>query len=200
MKIAQHYCIYNLLSCRLESRFRGYQHGKTRRPSDRDPAPAISRAGAAQVAGRRMAPPPLPRRRGRRRGVRRDRAARARRPAGGHPPPLSLDQGADQHRLPDEPGADPQPGPLGRQPGVPSHGRSDQRGCPRASSPPSRPRGIRAVNPSMGFPMEMDRVPRQDLGRLPQAGRRGGGARADGHPPQRHPPEVRQLHPPGARS
>ena len=40
-------------------------------------------------------------------------------------------------------------------------------------------------------------LPRQDLGRVAQAGRRGGRPGADGHPPQRHPPEVRQLHPAG---
>ena len=37
--------------------------------------------------------------------------------------PLPVDADADQPRLPDEPGADPQPGPLGRQPGVPPHRR-----------------------------------------------------------------------------
>ena len=54
---------------------------------------------------------------------------------------LSLDQGADQHRLPDEPRADPQPGPLGRQPGVPPHRRTGPTRSPARSSPPSRPRG-----------------------------------------------------------
>ena len=57
--------------------------------------------------------------------------------------------------------------------------------------------GIRAVNPAMGFPMEMDRFPGRNLGRLAQAGRRRGGPRSHGHPPQRHPPQVRQLHPAG---
>ena len=51
--------------------------------------------------------------------------------------------------------------------------------------------------PVDGLPDGDGPLPRQDLGRLAQAGRRGGGPGPDGHPPQRHPPEVRQLHPPG---
>ena len=51
-----------------------------------------------------------------------------------------LDEGAPQLRLPDEPGADPQPGPLGRQPGVPPHRRSRQRGRPQGRRRPGEPR------------------------------------------------------------
>ena len=47
-------------------------------------------------------------------------------------------KGADQHRLPDEPGADPQPGPVGRQPGVPPRRGPHQRGRPPDRR---RPRG-----------------------------------------------------------
>ena len=56
-------------------------------------------------------------------------------------------------------------------------------------------RGVRAVNPSMGFPMEMDHSPAKRLGRLAQADRGRGGPGPHGHPPQRHPPAVRQLRP-----
>ena len=58
-------------------------------------------------------------------------------------------------------------------------------------------RGGPGGQPVDGLPDGGGPLPRQDLGRLAQAGRRGGGPGADGHPPQRHPPEVRQLHPPG---
>ena len=71
---------------------------------------------------------------------------------------LPADQDAPQLRLPDEPGADPQPGPLRRQPGVPPHRRSRQRGRPQGRGGPGR-QGVRAMNPAMGFPMEMDRFP-----------------------------------------
>ena len=106
-------------------------------------------------------------------------------------------QDAAQLRLPDEPGADPQPGPVGRQPGIPPHRRSRQRGRPQGRRRPGasgRPGG----EPGDGLPDGDGPLSgRQDLGRLAQAGRRRGGAGADGHPPQRHPPQVRQLHPAG---
>ena len=55
-------------------------------------------------------------------------------------------------------------------------------------------RGIRAVNPSMGFPMEMYQTPgHAAVGRLAQARRRRGRARPHGHSPQPDPPEIRQL-------
>ena len=44
---------------------------------------------------------------------------------------LPAHQDAPQLRLPDEPGADPQPGPVGRQPRIPPHRRSRQRGRPQ---------------------------------------------------------------------
>src|SRR5271157_792579 len=54
-------------------------------------------------------------------------------------------------------------------------------------------RGIRALNVTMGFPMEADRWPGQ-MGALAQAGRRRRRAGHDGHPPQRYSSQVRQLH------
>ena len=54
-------------------------------------------------------------------------------------------------------------------------------------------RGVRALNPAMAFPMEMERFPRARLDRLAQAGRRSRGSRQDGHPPKPHSPEIRQL-------
>ena len=197
MKIAPPYCIYNVRSCRFESRFRSINMAKL------DDHPTVIR--------HRQLPPQVPPKvvdADRLRGVCLDAGAddvgfvAIDRPELDDQrdeilAPLPVDEGADQHRLPDEPGADPQPGPLGRQPGVPSHRATTPTRSPTRIVAALEAEGVRAVNPSMGFPMEMDRVPRQDLGRLAQAGRRGGGARPDGHPPQRHPPEVRQLHPPG---
>jgi hypothetical protein len=55
-------------------------------------------------------------------------------------------------------------------------------------------RGIKAVNPSMGFPMEMDNFPEQDLGRVAQAGRGCGGAGADGNSSKRDSSKVWQLY------
>ena len=150
--------------------------------------------GNHQAARCRLAPSPLPGSRGRRRGLRGDRPARTRRPAGRDPRPLPVGEVADQHRLPDEPGADPQPGPLGRQPGVPPHRGPYQRGRPPHRRRPGG-RGRPGGQPGDGLPDGDGPLPRQDLGRGPQAGRRGGGPGPDGHPPQRHPPEVRQLHP-----
>ena len=167
---------------------------------DDHPTVVRHRRGAGRpdpaAARRRPAPAALPRRRGRRRGLRRPRPPRTRRPAGRDPRPLPVDQGADQHRLPDEPGADPQPGPLGRQPGVPPRRGPHQRGRPPDRRRPGG-RGRPGGQPVDGLPDGDGPLPRQDLGRLAQAGRRGGGPGPDGHPPQRHPPEVRQLHPPG---
>ena len=68
--------------------------------------------------------------RGRRRGVGRDRACGLGRPAGRHPEVLPQDEGVARHRLPDESGANPQPGSFGGEPGVSSHGRGRQRGLP----------------------------------------------------------------------
>ena len=67
------------------------------------------------------------------------------------------------------------------------------RGIVAALEAEGRPGG----QPGDGLPDGDGPLPRQDLGRLAQAGRRRGGPGSDGHPPQRHPPEVRQLHPPG---
>ena len=61
--------------------------------------------------------------RGRRRRAGRDRASGPGRPAGRHPEVLPPDQDAPRHRLPHEPGADPQPGSFGGEPGVP-HARA----------------------------------------------------------------------------
>ena len=146
--------------------------------------------------GGRPAPAPLPGGRGRRRGLRRPRPPRTRRPAGRDPGAVPLDQVPHQHRLPDEPGADPQPRPLGRQPGVPPHRGPDRRGGPRYRRRPRSP-GRPGRQPGDGLPDGDGPLPRQDLGRLAQADRRGGGPGPHGHPPQRHPPPVRQLHPPG---
>ena len=60
--------------------------------------------------------------------------------------------------------------------------------------------GIRALNPSMGFPDGDGPVSRQALGGQSQTGRRGGRTWHDGHSSQRHPSEVRQLHPAGNHS
>ena len=97
-------------------------------------------------------------------------------------------QDAHQLRLPHEPGADPQPGPLGRQPRIPPHRRSRQRGRPQGRGRTLEGRGIRAMNPAMGFPMEMDRFPGKIwvVSHKPVAVAAGLGH--DGHPPQRHPP------------
>ena len=171
------------------------EHPTVRHFHENDRRPASRRAAEAPRCG--LAPSTVPRLRGRRRRPGRDRPPGPGRPAGRHPAFLPARQDAPQLRLPDEPGADPQPGPVGRQPGVPPHRRSRPTRSPARSSPPWRQQGVRAVNPAMGFPMEMDRFPRQDLGRLAQAGRRRCGPGPHGHPPQRHPPEVRQLHPAG---
>jgi uncharacterized protein (TIGR00369 family) len=57
--------------------------------------------------------------------------------------------------------------------------------------------GIRAANPAMGFPMEMDRFPGKIwvVSHKPVAV--AARSRAHGHPPPRDPSEVRQLHPAG---
>ena len=57
--------------------------------------------------------------------------------------------------------------------------------------------GIRAVNPAMGFPMEMDRFPGRIWVVVAQAGRRGGGPGPDGNPSQRDSSPIRQFHPAG---
>ena len=56
-------------------------------------------------------------------------------------------------------------------------------------------RGVRAVNPAMGFPMEMDRFPEKiwTVSHKPIAVAAGLGHM--GHPPKRDPSGVRQLHP-----
>ena len=62
-------------------------------------------------------------------------------------------------------------------------------------------RGIRAVNPSMGFPMEMYQSGgRRDLGGLAQARRRRGRAWPHGHSPQPDSSEIRQFRPAGHRA
>ena len=60
--------------------------------------------------------------------------------------------------------------------------------------------GYRAINPSMAFPMEMDQFPGRIwvVAHKPVAVAAGLGVH--GHPPQRDPPEVRQLHPARDRS
>ena len=64
--------------------------------------------------------------------------------------------------------------------------------------------GYRAINPSMSFPMEMDRFPGRIWVVAHKLGRGGRRPRRDGHPPQRDPSEVRQFHParhdPGGRT
>ena len=56
-------------------------------------------------------------------------------------------------------------------------------------------RGVRAVNPPMAFPMEADRWPERMwvVSHKPVAVAAGHGH--DGHSPERHPSEVRKLHP-----
>jgi hypothetical protein len=85
-------------------------------------------------------------------------AARPWTTSGRHPAYFPPRQDAPQLRLPHEPGADPQPGPVGRQPGISSHRRSRQRGRPQGRAALEQ-QGVRALNPAMGFPMEMDRFP-----------------------------------------
>ena len=115
-------CIYNNRS--------GHE---TRRPPDRA---ALSRKRQQSVSPTDcsrccVAASTVPRLRGRRRWLGGDQSPGAGRPAGGHSPFLSAHQDPPQLRLPDEPGADPQPGPLGRQPRIPPHRRSRQRGRPQ---------------------------------------------------------------------
>jgi hypothetical protein len=60
--------------------------------------------------------------------------------------------------------------------------------------------GVRALNPAMGFPMEMDRFSTGKswvVSHKPVAVAAGLGA--DGYPPQHHPSQVRQFHPAGDR-
>ena len=107
----------------------------------------------------RLAASTVPRQRGRRRRSGRDQPPGPGQPARRHPACLPPRQDASQLRLPHEPGADPQPSPVGREPRIPPHRRSRQRSCPQGRVGAGESKGIRALNPAMGFPMEMDRFP-----------------------------------------
>ena len=95
---------------------------------------------AAEAARCGLAASTVPRLRGRRRRPGRDQPPGPGRPAGRHPACLPARQDAPQLRLPDEPGADPQPGPFGRQPRIPPHRRSRQRGRPQGRGGPGASR------------------------------------------------------------
>ena len=103
---------------------------------------------------------------------------------------------AARRRLPDEPGADPQPGPVGGEPGVPPHRRGRERGLPGRRDRLGAG-GRPGHQPADGLPDGGRPLAGEDVGRLAQA--RGGRRRPgdDGDSPQRHPPQVRQLHPAG---
>jgi hypothetical protein len=133
--------------------------------------------------------------RGRRRRPGRDRPPGPGRPAGRHPPLLPARQDSSRLRLPDEQRADPQPGPFRLEPGVPRQLRPLQRGRPQGRRRPGTA-GRAGHEPLGGLPDGAGPLPRQDLGRLAQAGRRRRRPGPHGHPPQRHPPQVRELHRP----
>ena len=171
------------------------EHPTVRRFHESQRTPRPRRAAEAPRCG--VAASTVPRLRGRRRRLGRDQPPGPGRPAGRHPACLPAHQDAPQLRLPHEPGADPQPGPVGRQPRIPPHRRSRQRGRPQGRGDPGEA-GRPGAEPGDGLPDGDGPLSgREDLGRVAQAGRRRCGPGSHGHPPQRHPPQVRQLHPAG---
>ena len=79
-----------------------------------------------------------------------------------HSPPFPACQNTAEFRLPDESGTHSQPGPLGGEPGISRCGGPGQRSCPLDRRHPAAPRHC-ALNPAMGFPMEMDKFPAEKI-------------------------------------
>ena len=139
----------------------------------------------------------LPGRRGRRRRLRRDRPPRPGRPAGRHPAASSrrtktlLSFVCRMNR-------EPIRSPARSVANLEFHHTGDHANeVARKVVAALESRGRPGGEPGDGLPDGDGPLPRQDLGRLAQAGRRRCGPGPHGHPPQRHPPQVRQLHPPG---